>query len=112
MRYSRRRGGCNARAAVEIAPETGELALRGACAFTGVSGRRLRLQWGASRDAIKIWQDGKLRDLDSALNRASYASIGDEKLIEQSWKGDGTLRVAAGGYSFTCTVTRTGHATF
>jgi hypothetical protein len=34
--------------------------------MTAVSVGRIRLQWGNTKDAIKIWRDGKLKDFSSA----------------------------------------------
>ena len=87
------------------------MAARGAAALTAVSGRRVRLQWGNTMEAIKIWRDGQLRDWGSDVENVSYRTIGGD-LIDQPWQGDGTLRVSAGGCSFSCSVSRDGKVTF
>ena len=97
--------------AAALKPETDEIPLQGAAAMTGVSGRRVRLQWGATTDAIKIWRDGRRRDFNSPEENVAYRTL-DGQLIEQFWQGDGTLTVTAGGASFWCTVTREGQVTF
>ena len=97
--------------ASQLEPETHEVAVRGAAAFTAVSGRRVRLQWAESLDALKIWRDGKLRDWASPAESVVYRTL-TGALIDQPWQGTGTLAVAAGGATFTCTVTRDGHVRF
>lgn len=84
-------------------PETDERAVRGAVAMTAVSGKRVRLQWGNTLDAIGVWRDGKKRDWDSETNKALFHTI-DGDLIALTWQGDGNLRINAGGRRFTCTV--------
>ncbi len=98
-------------AASNIRPETGEVPVRGAAAMTAVSGRRVRLQWGDTLAAVHIWRDGRLRDWDSPEELVAYRTL-DGELIDQSWQGDGTLRVASGGKTFTCTVTPDGRVSF
>jgi hypothetical protein len=98
--------------ASRLKPETDEVAVRGAAALTAVSGRRVRLQWGNTLEAIKIWRDGKLRDWNSPQEIVAYRTLGDQPLIDQPWQGDGTLTVTAGGKTFRCTVTKTGSVTF
>jgi hypothetical protein len=98
--------------AAAIGPETDEVAVRGAAAITGVSGRRVRLQWGDTLAAIKIWRDGKRRAWESDDENAAYRTLGDRPLIHQSWQGDGALNVSAGGKTFRCTVTKDGKVSF
>lgn len=92
-------------------PETDEVPIRGAAAFTSVSKRRVRLQWGSTMDAIKIWRDGRLRDWNSEEENVAYRPLTGE-LIHQAWQGDGTLAVSAGGKTFSCTVSRDGRVEF
>ena len=98
--------------ASKIEPDVSGLSARGVVAFSGVGGRSVRLQWGASRESIRIWRDGRLRDLNSTESKAGFHTVGEPRVIEQAWQGDGTLRVAAGGRSFTCTVSRDGRASW
>jgi hypothetical protein len=79
--------------------------------MTAASGRRVRLQWGDTMPAIKIWRDGQLRDWGSPEENVGYRDLNGD-LIHQAWQGDGTLAVNAGGKRFTCTVTRDGKVTF
>ena len=97
--------------AKRLRPETDERETRGAVAMTAVSGRRVRLQWGNTLDAIGIWRDGKKRDWASDRNKALFHTI-DGDLITLPWQGDGTLRINAGGKTFTATVTKDGKASF
>lgn len=97
--------------ASRIKPETDELPIRGAAAFTSVSERRVRLQWGNTMDAIKIWRDGKLRDWNSEEQNVAYRTLKGD-LVHQAWQGDGTLTVSAGGETFSCTVSREGRVEF
>lgn len=97
--------------ASQLKPETDEVPVRGAAAMTAVSGRRVRLQWGDTMSAIKIWRDGQLRDWDSPEENVSYRSLTGD-LISQAWQGDGTLTVIAGGKRFSSTVTRDGKVSF
>lgn len=77
-------------AAAKAAPETGELAERAAVSFTAPgSGRRIRLQWGDSPSAVRVWKDGVLFDLVG--KPAAYRS----SIIQQDWQG-GALRLAVG----------------
>ncbi|MFN3165697.1 MAG: hypothetical protein ACE37H_01390 [Phycisphaeraceae bacterium] len=105
--YAGDRPGAFVEAARQRAPETGERAVRGAVAMTAVSGKRVRLQWGDTLDAIGVWRDGKKREWDSETNKALFHTI-DGDLITLPWQGDGVLRVNAGGRSFTCRVDRDG----
>jgi hypothetical protein len=104
-------------AASQLSPETDELAIRGAVAFSGTTGKRVRLQWGDSHQAIHVWLDGRKREMNSPENRAAYHTLRDSQsesstLVEQGWQTDGTLRVAAGGHRFECTVERDGRVRF
>ena len=92
-------------------PETDERLERGAVAMTAVSGRRVRLQWGNSLEAIGVWRDGKKRDWSSEESRALFHTV-DGDQITLPWQGDGTLRINAGGKSFQSTVTKDGEADF
>ena len=94
-----------------LRPETEEIPIRGAAALTAVSGRRVRLQWGNTTEAIKIWRDGRLKDFASPEENVAYRTL-DGPLIDQPWQGNGTLTVTAGGTRFTSTVTREGQVTF
>jgi hypothetical protein len=104
-------------AASNLAPETDERAIRGAVAFSGTTGKRVRLQWGDSHQTIRVWLDGRKREMNSAENRAAYHTLKDSQnpsftLVEQGWQTDGTLRVEAGGHRFECTVARDGDVRF
>jgi hypothetical protein len=97
--------------ASRIEPETDEVSVRGAAAMTAVSGRRVRLQWGNTMDAIKIWRDGKLRDWSSEEENVAYRPLKGE-LVHQAWQGDGRLTVSAGGKVFSCRLSREGDVEF
>ena len=97
--------------ASRIKPETDEVPDRGAAAITAVSGRRVRLQWGNTMDAIKIWCDGKLRNWSSEEENVTYRALKSD-LVHQAWQGDGSLTVSAGGKTFSCTVSREGDVEF
>jgi hypothetical protein len=72
----------------------------------------MRLQWGSTTSAIKIWRDGQLRDWTSPDQNATYRTLDGEHLIDQPWQGDGTLTVAAGGKQFRSAVNKAGKVTF
>ena len=96
-------------AAAKIAPE---LDGNDGVSFTGVGGRRARVRWGSPDAEIEVWRDGEKRDFSSPDENVAYRTLGGHRLIEQSWQGDGTLRVEAGGKTFVCTVTRDGKVAF
>lgn len=79
--------------AAKVAPDTAELGLRAAVSFTAPGmGRRVRLQWGETPAAIRVWKDGA--PLDIVDNPAVYRS----SVIRQDWQG-GVLEVSAGGHN-------------
>ena len=104
-------------AAVKLRPETDEILVRGAAAFTGTTGKRIRLQWGNVPQAIHVWLDGRKRDWDSPENLACYHTVAGKDaqaspLVQQGWQTDGQLHVAAGGFVFQCTVGKDARVTF
>lgn len=92
-------------------PETDELPIRGAVAFTGVSGKRLRLQSGTNLNAIKIWRDGKLRDWNTKEENASFRTISGGVQLQQDWRS-GTLTATVGMFSYRCSVDRDGNVSW
>jgi len=92
-----------AEGAADRRPETDELAVRGAVAFTGVGGRRLRLQTGEPRHAIHVWRDGVRVEREPA----AFRTLGGPVELEQGWRA-GSLRVRVGDERFACTVSRAG----
>ncbi len=97
--------------ASKLMPGIDAAPLRGAADMTGTSGRRVQVQWDNGTKNVKITRDGQVRDWGSPKENVIWRSL-DCQLIEQSWQGDGTLRVSAGGAKFTCTVTRDGKVSF
>ena len=86
-----------------LSPEREELDVRGAIAFTGVGGKRLRLQTGDTLGAIQIWRDGKLRDWSDPTEGASFHVRSGDLEIRQDW-GSGQLSVEVGGVAYRCRV--------
>jgi hypothetical protein len=99
------------RRASEMRPESEDTPSSGVASLAAVSGRRMRLQWGKSLETVQIWRDDDLRDWGSEAENVSWRTL-DGDLIDQAWQGDGTLRVSAGGRSFSCFVSRDGEVTF
>ncbi len=98
-------------AAQQRKPETKERLIRGAVAMTAASGKRVRLQWGDTLEATGVWRDGRKHDWQSDAGRALFHTVNGD-LTSLPWQGDGTLRVNAGGRTFTCKVDRKGVVTF
>ncbi len=81
--------------------------------YTSANGRSVGLEFGRTLTDTKMFRNGKRHDW--ADHRVLYKEVGAEPadaLIHQPWRGDGTLRVRAGGASFTCTVGADGKVTF
>ncbi|MEL7266224.1 MAG: hypothetical protein AAFP69_15625, partial [Planctomycetota bacterium] len=77
------------RAAMKVNVQEDERLVRGAVAITGVSGRRIRLQWGNSTSAIHIWRDGKeyRPDRQSATSQmfATLHASQDGASVDMPW---------------------------
>lgn len=68
------------------------------------------MKFAAELGDYEVWRDGRLRDC-SAETDCYRDAEGAGGVISQEWDG-GTLRVAAGGRVFSCTVTRSGEVMF
>ena len=70
-------------AAVKLAPDLSELKERSAVTMQGTEDQRLRLQWGNTPGAIKVWADGK----DSPFNDPAAAFVFQSDVLQQAWHG-------------------------
>ena len=70
-------------AVAKLGPDLKELKARSAVTMTGTEGQRLRLQWGNTPGAIKVWADGK----DSPFNDPAKAFVFESDVLQQAWHG-------------------------
>ena len=98
-------------AVLKTKPEADEID-KGMAAHTGTGGRRVKLAFGPTPDATKVWRNGKPHDpKELAAHLYREAGKGENGLVFAPWNG-GTLRVNAGGARFVGTVGDDGKASF
>ncbi|MFP4052441.1 MAG: hypothetical protein ACLFV7_01090 [Phycisphaerae bacterium] len=81
--------------------------------YASATGTRVGMDFGVKLADFKVYRNGTLHDWKRhrAVYRDPSAPQG-KGLIDLPWRGDGTLRVSAGGATFTCTVGEDGKVTF
>lgn len=86
----------------------------GAVEYTSATGTKIKMTFADDLAEYKVWRNGQLHDW-KAHAAVAYQQVGaapGSGLIHQQWRGDGTLKVQAGGHVFTCTVTPEGKVSF
>ena len=86
----------------------------GTVEYTSATGTKVKMTFADDLANYKVWRNGQFHDWKqhAAIAWQQVGAAPGAGLIHQQWRGDGTLRVQAGGHRFTCTVTPEGKVSF